>query len=195
MQVNYNERMINYYPQVIQTILEFNAIIDAESPEIQGISDGVQSVIDNAYILSMGEKRIEQWEKMLGIRPLENSSVDDRRDTIIARIRGQGKLNSELINTIVGTFTGGTANSWIKDNTLYVEITPPPDNKSYRFENVEQELMKKVPAHLGFKVKRNYYTWEEIENDYHTWGDVESAFDKWEAVLLFVPFEMEVYNH
>ena len=190
----YRERMINYYPQVIQAITEFQAIIDSESPEIQSLSEGVQRVIDDAYLLSMSEERIEQWENMLGIQPLENSSVEDRRDTVIARIRGQGKLNSELINIIVNTFTGGTANSWIKDSTLYVEITPPPDNKAYRFENVEQELAKKVPAHLGFKVERNYYTWEEIEKTHSTWQEVENNFNTWEDVLLFVPFEMEVYS-
>lgn len=189
MQVNYNDRMINYYPQVIQAILEFNAIIGVESPEIQSVSDGVQNVIDNAYLLTMGKERIEQWENMLGIHPLENSTESDRRDTIIARIRGQGKLNSELINIIVGTFTGGTANSWIKDNVLYVEITPPPNNKQYRFENVEQELAKKVPAHMGFKVDRNYYTWKEIKNTFDTWGDVKESCSQWEDVLLFVPFE------
>lgn len=194
MEVNYNERMINYYPQVIQAILEFRGIVKGEAPEIKLLSKGVQRVIDDAYLLSMSEERIKQWENMLGIHPLENSTVDDRRDTIIARIRGQGKLNTELINTIVGTFTGGTANSWVKDNMLYVEITPPADNKQYRFENVEQELRKKVPAHLGFKVERNYYTWEEIENAYPTWQDVSDNFDSWEDVLLFVPFETEVYS-
>lgn len=187
--------MINYYPQVIQAIKEFQAIIDCESTEIQNLSDGVQRVIDDAYLTTMSVERIEQWENILGIQPLENSSVEDRRDTVIARIRGQGKLNSELINIIVGTFTGGTANSWVKDSVLYVEVTPPPDNKQYQFKNVEQELAKKVPSHLGFKVERNYYTWEEIENSYATWGDVESAFGKWEDVLLFVPFETEVYKN
>lgn len=194
MEVNYNERMINYYPQVIQAIKEFRAIVEGESTEVDSLSEGVQRVIDDAYLFSMSEKRITQWEKMLGIQPLENSTINDRRDTIIARIRGQGKLNTELINTIVRTFTGGTANSWVKDSTLYVEITPPRNNKSYRFENVEQELRKKVPAHLGFKVERNYYTWEEIEIAYPYWQDVYDNFGSWEDVLLFVPFETEVYN-
>ena len=191
----YRERMTNYYPQVIQAIKEFQAIVNIESEVIDDLSKGVQRVIDDTYLTTMSKERIEQWENMLGIQPLEHSTENDRRETIIARIRGQGKLNTELINTIVNTFTGGSANSWVKDCTLYVEITPPPDNKSYRFENVEQELTKKVPAHLGIKVKRNYYTWEEIKQNYSTWGDVESAFDKWEDVLLFVPFELEVYNH
>lgn len=204
----YRERMNSYYPQVIQSILEFQAIIDSEYPEfegwdeevdgelihIEGIAEGAERVINDAYLTTMSEDRIEQWENMLGIQPIEGSSVSDRRETVIARIRGQGKLNTNLINIIVGTFTGGTANSWVKDGVLYVEITPPPNNKQYQFSNVEQELKNKIPAHLGLRVERNYYTWGEIEKTYATWGDVETAFDKWEDVLLFVPFETEVYN-
>lgn len=190
----YRERMNSYYPQVIQSILEFQAIIDSEYPEIKSVSDYVDTVINDAYLTTMSEDRIEQWENMLGIHPIEGSSISDRRDTVIARIRGQGKLNNELINIIVGTFTGGTANSWVKDSVLYVEITPPPDNKQYQFLNVEQELYNKIPAHLDLRVERNYYTWEDIENAYPTWEDVELNFDKWEDVLLFVPFDMEVYN-
>ena len=184
----YRERMNSYYPQVIQAILEFQAIIDAEYPEFEDLEKSNERVMSDAYLLTMTEDRVEEWENMLGIRPLEGSSLEDRRETITARIRGQGKLNSEMINIIVGTFTGGTANSWIKDSTLYVEVTPPPNNKQYRFENVEQELAKKVPAHLGFQVSRNYYTWEETKNKFATWGDLNNHFDNWEDVLLFVPF-------
>ena len=184
----YRERMNSYYPQVIQSIWEFQAIIDAEYPEFEELEKGNERAISDAYLLTMSEDRIKEWESVLGIQPIEGSSIGDRRDTIIARIRGQGKLNTRLINTIVNTFTGGTANSWVEDNILYVEITPPPNNKQYRFENVEQELSKKVPAHLGVAVSRNYYTWGETKNKYATWGDVNSTFDKWEDVLLFVPF-------
>ena len=147
--------MNSYYPQVIQAILEFKAIIDGEYPEFETLSDGKDRVVEDAYLLTMSEERITQWEKLLGIRPIEGSSVSDRRETIIARIREQGKLNTELINSIVNAFTGGTAKSWVEDSVLYVEITPPPGNKSLQFPNVEQELRIQVPAHLNLRVSRN----------------------------------------
>lgn len=184
----YRERMNDYYPQVIQAILEFQAIIDAEYPEFEELEKGNNNALADAYLLTMTEDRIQEWEAMLGIHPVEGSSVDDRRDTVVARIRGQGKLNTKLINAIVGTFTGGTANAWVEDNILYVEVTPSPTNKQYRFENVEQELAKKIPAHMGFKVSRNYYDWNEIKSSFATWGDVKSNLDTWTDVYLFIPF-------
>jgi len=185
----YRERMTNYYPQVIQAIKEFKSIVDAEYPEFEDLSAGRDQVINDSYLTTMSEKRVEQWENVLGIKPIASSTVSDRRDTIIARIRGQGKLNTALINSIVNAFTGGTANSWVADGVLYVEITPPPENKQFQFANVEQELKNKVPAHLGFQVSRNYYTWTELQTMYPTWQDIKNGFDTWEEVLLFSPFE------
>lgn len=182
----YEERMLGYYPQVIQCISDFQAIIQAEFPEFDELSSHKEEVLDNAYLFTMGEDRILDWERVLKIKPLADSTIEDRRDVIIARLRGQGKLNSTLINTIVNTFTGGTANSWVEDSTLYVEITPPPTNKQYKFENIETELKQKVPAHLELVVTRNYYTWEEVSKQVTTWQDVKDTFGTWENVYLYV---------
>lgn len=124
--------------------------------------------------------------KILNIAPLADSSLDDRRDTIIARIRGQGKLNTALISSIVNAFTGGTANSYIEDSVLYVEITPPPNNKQYQFANVEQELKKKAPAHLGLNVSRHYSTWGQIKEKFANWDAIKSTFTDWEEVKLYI---------
>ena len=183
----YGQRMIEYYPQVISCIQEFKAIIKAEYPEIEDINAGKDRIIEDAYLLTMTEERIESWEKILGIAPLANSTLGDRRDTIIARIRGQGKLNTALINSIVNAFTGGKAESWVEDSVLYVIITPTPTNKQYQFANVEQELSKKVPAHLGLKVSRNYFTWGDIKNNHTDWGVVSTELETWNDVYLFVP--------
>lgn len=184
--VNYKERMMSYFPQVISAIKEFQAIVDSESPELDGIHNEVNNVLNNAYLFTMDEERIAQWEKILDINVVSGSTINDRRDVIIARLRGQGKLNTSLINTIVNTFTGGSANSWVANSVLHVEVTPPPGNKEYKFENIERELKNKVPCHLGLDVVRNYYTWGEVTNMVTTWDDVKTTFDTWEDVLLYV---------
>lgn len=184
----YAKRMNSYYPEVIKAIVEFQALIKADYPEFDNLNRSETDVVEDAWLLTMNEERIEQWEKILGIKPIEDSSVDDRRDTVIARIRGQGKLNTALINAIVNAFTGGSAKSWVANSTLYVTITQPPHNKQYQFANVKQELSKKIPAHLGLQVSRNYYTWGDIKNNYDTWNDVETDLPTWDDVYLFVPF-------
>ena len=184
----YGQRMIDYYPKVISCIQEYRAIIESEFPEIEALNLSKDGVLNDAWLLTMGEDRVSEWEKILGISPLDNSTVDDRRDTIIARIRGQGKLNTALISSIVNAFTGGSAKSWVENSVLYVSITPPPNNKQYKFDNVKQEIEKKIPVHLGLEISRNYFTWNDINNTYSTWDDMKTALPTWEDVYLFIPF-------
>lgn len=182
----YQERMFSYYPLVVSSIIEFQAIINAEYPEFEELKDGADNTLNDAWLLTMGEARISQWEKILGIQHVTGSSVSDRRETVIARIRAQGKLNTQLINSIVNAFTGGTATSYVHDSCLYVEILPPPGNKQYQFSNVEQELLKKTPAHLGLNVKRKYATWGEIKSGFASWTAVKESFTDWEDVKLYI---------
>lgn len=184
----YKERMLGYYPQAIQDIKEFKAIVDTEAPEFEELANSRDLVMADVYLLTMAEDRIEQWEQYLGIQPIEGSTVENRRDSIIARLRGNGKLNTQAINSIVNAFTGGSAISYLKDSVLYIAITPPPKNKQYQFESVEAELSKRIPAHLGLQVSRNYFSWDEVNDNNPTWGDVKDNFDTWEDVYLFVPF-------
>lgn len=182
----FGQRMYECYPQVISCIEDFRAILKAEYPEIEDINTTKDMVMANSYLSTMTVDRIADWERVLKITPPTDATIEDRRDVIIARVRGQGKLNTTIINAIVNTFTGGKANSWVENSTLYVEITPPPNNKQYRFESIEQELQNKVPAHLDLVVTRNYYEWDEVSKSCATWQDVLDKFTIWENVYLYI---------
>lgn len=179
------ERMLNYYPQIVQRILEFQAITNSEGFEVEFLKNNIKVLVNEAYLTTMTEERIASWEKALGMCYSSDDTLQDRRDAVIARIRGQGKLNTSLINAIVNAFTGGTAISYIENSTLHVNITPPPTNKQYKFENVRRELAQKVPAHLGLEVTRNYSTWEDVKNNFSNWNDVKQL-NSWEDLLLLV---------
>ncbi len=179
------ERMLNYYPKAVQQILEFQSIIKSEGFEIDFLKSDVQLLVNEAYLTTMGEERVASWEKALGMHYAQGDTLQDRRDAVVARIRGQGKLNTETINSIVNAFTGGRATSYIEDSVLHVKITPPPNNKQYKFDNVKRELSKKVPAHLGLDIVRNYATWKEIVENFSDWNTVKQR-DTWEELMLWV---------
>ena len=179
------ERMLKYYPYVVRKILEIQAIIKAEGFEVDFLKNDIQLCVNEAYLTTMSETRIAEWEKALGMQYDAEDTLGDRRDAIIARIRGQGKLNTALINSIVNAFTGGTAISYIENSKLYVKITPPPENKQYKFENVRRELLKKIPAHLDLAVTRNYATWGEVKDNYTSWETI-SQLSSWEELVLWI---------
>ena len=191
--INYNEQMLNYYPEVIKAIREFQMLIKTQSLQVEEMHEELTKILGNAYISTADETTISKWERFLGIIPLPQGEDDletwlsDRRETILARLYQTQKLNTKSIEDIVKIFTGGEAKSYFKDSTIYVSISPPKDNKAYKFENIEQELRKKIPAHLKFQVDRNYSTWLQTKDKYSTWGDVKNGLADWEEVLLYTP--------
>lgn len=182
-------RMLGYYPLVIQRLLEFQALCHAYGLAFDMLQSDINLAMNDAYLSTMSKERIVQWEVALGIIPNATDSIEDRRDAVIARFRGGNKLNTQAINDIVGAFTGGTANSWFKGSTIYVEVTPPPTSKQYVFSNIEREFKRRVPAHLNINVSRNYSTWGEIQENFATWQSVKSQFATWEDVKLYVPVQ------
>lgn len=178
----YRDRMLGYYPIVISSITDIQAIVDSEYPEFEDLDDNMMSILDDCWLTEdASEARIAQWENALDIPVVTGSTLSDRRDTIIARLRGGGKLNTARIESIVQAFTGGTAVSYIQNSVLYVGIQPPPGNRNFIFSNVEQEIGRLVPAHIGLSVFRNYRTWAEAKTLYPTWNDMTS--DTWFDVV------------
>lgn len=191
MDINYNERMLNCYPEVIKAIKDFKELIEAEAFEIEEMHEELTKLLANAYISTADEPTIAKWEKFLGITPLEQGEdtletwISDRRETVLARLYYTEKMNTKSIADVVKIFTGGEARSYFRDGVIYVLISPPKNSKRYKFENVEQELQKKTPAHLILNVQRNYYSWEQVKDTYVTWDTVMDV-PNWEEVCYVV---------
>lgn len=186
MSLMHCERMLNYYPEIVKKIKEFPAMVQAKCPEMGFLSEERAKILNNAWMLTMDETRVKQWERLLGIVPLPDSTLEDRRETIAARVYGGYKLNTESIRAIVNIFTQSGCRSYFRDSTIYVIIYPPSGDKTYKFENVETELTRRKPAHLDINVKRGYATWGEIKDNFTSWQDVKDNFESWDDVKYYV---------
>ena len=189
--IDYNEQMLNYYPEVIKAIREFQALIKVQSLEVEEMHVELIKLLENAYVGTADVDTITKWERMLGITPLEQGTdsmetwLSDRRETIAARLYTPTKLNTESISNLVRIFTNGSANSWFRDGVLYVAITPPKNGKTFKFDNLKQEIEKKIPAHLTLIINLGYYMWMQVKNTYPTWEDVKANDKTWNDVYSY----------
>lgn len=187
MSLMHCERMWNYYPEIIKKIKEFPAMVQAKCPEMGFLSKERVKILNNAWMLTMDETRVKQWERLLGIVPLPDSTLEDRRETIAARVYGGYKLNTESIRAIVNIFTQSGCRSYFRDSTIYVIIYPPSGDKTYKFENIENELWRRVPAHLNLNVSRSYSTWGDVNNHHASWNTLYNEYNNWEDVYFWLP--------
>lgn len=184
------DRTINlksYLPPILQDIVEYNEISNSESPELTEIETHTENLILDAFISTMSEDRLVEWERALGIPP-SNASIVDRRSVVLSKYRGTGKLNSELISAIVNAFTGGFATTTFDAENGVINVYLKAPNSSFvGFDksNVEKELAKRKPAHLLLNVKLDYSTWKDISDDFLDWQHVKTEFSDWDSVKQY----------
>ena len=180
------KRMLDYYPYIIKIIEDFQALMFAEGFEIDFATSEFDFAINDAYLTTMSESRVSEWEKALGITPLSTDTIQQRRDVIISKFRGGSKLNTESISSIVKAFTNGDAISSFKDGVLKVEVRPPLENKEFKFSDVENALRIRIPAHIQLNVVRDYATWDDVKSNYASWNSVYSL-NNWNELKAYLP--------
>lgn len=178
------QRMLEYLPAFLQEVREIQAILESEGHEIDRLRDNIKLVINDAYILTASESRIEEWERRLKIKPI--GTLNQRKQFLLATFRGQGKLNGSKIKTVVNAFTGGDAIVTFENSVLDIKILPPDNGDIYLFPDVERALKPRVPTHLELSVRRWYSTWSDIKQNFADWATVAES-GSWQTIKNYIP--------
>lgn len=183
----FGNKMINYYPTVVNTLEEFQAAIAACGMEFDFLHAEINFTYNDAFLHTMGLARTNEWENALGISPDKNASLETRRTNVIARLQSTFKLNTQSIANLVYTLTGGTCQSYFsnEDSTIYIDIRLSSANRLENFPDLESELKRRIPAHLLVSSSRWFDTWNDIKNKFNSWQDVYNKFESWEYVKYF----------
>ena len=154
--------LIDYLPNAFKDIKEFQAIFNAEQPEIDALWQEKDKIVENAFIDSMDESAILRWEEKLGIFPKDTESLEDRRFRIksIAQARlpyTQRSLRRSLINLVgYGNFTLS-----IDSDTYTAHITVALGARGL-LSDVKSLAEKMVPLNMILNVELLYTTYGKL---------------------------------
>lgn len=77
--------LIAYLPPFISDYRETSETLKAENPEFRIIWDAAQRVLYNEFIMTADEYGISRYEKMLGIYPTKEDTLESRRAKVLIR--------------------------------------------------------------------------------------------------------------
>ena len=175
-------KMIDWYPTTVVAVDALRAVNDVVGHELDNARARGALLNNNAFLFWMDESRLAEWENSLEIDVPENSTVEERRNVIIAKIRGQNKFNVSNIKSIVKTFTGGDAEVTVADGVISVKVLPPNNGQLYNLNALVRELKNKIPAHMQLNVERYYSTWGDVKNNETSWQSIRSGYTNWDAL-------------
>lgn len=182
------KEMMEYLPPFWHDNEEMKRILHAQSVEIDGLHEDAFVILNDAFLATMGEKRIREWETWLNLPP--TGTIEDRRLQIMQYFGVISKLNEEAIKVLVATLhNDARAKVQILDSDIKITVVPLPEHQSDEldFTQLSNQITIRKPCHLGLSIERGYSTWGGVRDGrLRSWGEVRTL-KNWEDVLLYVP--------
>lgn len=139
-------KLLDYLPEYLKEIKEIKAILDTEDVEIEELKTAIQDVLDQKFI-DTATWGLKLWERELGLPINPNLIYSERRSKIKSKIRGIGKVDSNLIKEVADSWTNGNVDVTFDGsiNIKFNSVFGIPSN----IEDTKNAINEIVPAHLA----------------------------------------------
>ena len=95
-----------YFPDVLRDVREFQALADAEEPEIGELWRCMGHALNDQFIKSLTEYGARRWEKILKITPGPAATLAERKDTIWARLLEKLPFTIRMLHIMLDDLCG-----------------------------------------------------------------------------------------
>lgn len=159
--------LARYAPPFLSEICEMEEIYRTQGYEIGQLQHDLEDLIDQCYIVT-ATWGLSRWEQMLGVATNMSLTYEQRREILMAKLRGQGTTTRKMIEDTAASFSGGEVRV-IEDNPnhffiiQFIGIKGIPRNMQ-AFVSMLEDIK---PAHLAYRFEYRYTIWNEIRP--YTW--------------------------
>ena len=210
--MNRYDVMLSYVPLYYQTSAIFKAILVAEGTEFDLLRQNIED-LTGQFFVDTAVWGLEYWEKEYGLPVNTRLTDEERRSRLIAKIRGMGKVDSELIESVASAYSNGEVSvsfdSRIKVKFIGTRGIPE------ELEELKKQINDIIPAHVAVEYEFTYLTWGEFDlltaetQESMTWAELEAfrPFDgdflTWDELDYMIPQlqesmtwdELETYSY
>lgn len=159
-----DRKLINYLPPVVGNTTEFKALCNAEQPEVETLSDGPNTVLNEFYLEDMTEYGVKRWEKMLGITPFDTDTLADRKFRIKAWLNSDLPYTYKSLLRMLYNLCGPDYTVILKGFSLTVKLGLGVHRQ---YNEVVKLLERVVPAAVKITVELLYNTHEILSGKTH----------------------------
>lgn len=164
--------LLGYLPDVLQNTKEMQAIMAAETPEIQALWKACEDVMNDQFIAEATENGVARRERMLGISPFATDTLEDRKFRLLSRYNEQLPYTRRSLMQQLATLCGADGYEiqfLTKDFTVKVKV----ELTAKKQEAAVSEMLERVlPYNMVFTVELLYNQWQMVKA--YTWGALAS---------------------
>lgn len=145
-------KLIDYLPPKLAEIKELADFQEAVEPELKQIHEIVIRYLKNRHILDADAEGIAQWEEWLNIKPPPGSSLEKRRQNLIARMNERLPYDIVQLHRMLAGLLGWD-NFEINQTPGRFQMDIQINAKAGKYDSAYQLLQRVLPAHVWWKLK------------------------------------------
>lgn len=151
------EQIRRCYPDYYNEIKEMVAIWKAAAYLVDLFRDGMNRVLDNAFISTMDEETTASIERFLGMRMDSSRTLEERRNIILSYFIGLGKISVSKITAMIEALTGGKINVTFdrkdQEGNIILDIVSNDGKiEALVHKDITSRLDKQLPAHIAYHI-------------------------------------------
>ena len=170
---------------------EFDKYTKRRGELTAGLTKKSNASIDDIKVITERYTRLKGMEltfliceEEYGIKTNLNISLEERREIIMAKKRGQGTCTREMIKNVCEAFSGGEVNviensGPYKFTIQFVGVKGIPKNMPGLINTINEIK----PAHLIYDFKYTYTSWNVLDNKKLSWNNASAL--TWEELEIY----------
>lgn len=164
--------LLKYLPNYYQKSEVAKNVLDAHAYEV-GLLDLQIDDIRAQLNVETATWGLVYYERTYGIKPNPTDSIQNRREVVTAKMRGQGTITKTMIKLTAEAFSGGEVEIIEHNDEDYFVIYfvgryGIPENMADLLAIIDEI----VPAHLGYEVEYRFKIWGEAKE--FDWGELRA---------------------
>jgi len=142
-----DRRLYDYLPTRLQSVIEYQALVLGEQPEIDALWGGTQTILANQFVETSTEYGVKRWEKILDIIP-DNPDLETRKINILARLNEKLPFTIRRLSSILDNILGNDGYEIDLDANNYKLTVALSEDKISYMQAVSDLLIRIVPANI-----------------------------------------------
>lgn len=152
--------MIELLPPYLREYTELKEIMTVEGSEIETINTTHNQLVDNRYIQTCDETGIKRFESMLGITPLMNDTLDDRKFRCITVWNQKLPYNYSVLEAKLKSLCGKDGYEILSDFAAQTVLVKLALTQKNQYDTVAKLIDEILPCNLVTTIRLMYNTHE-----------------------------------
>lgn len=159
-------------PEIFADIPEIKQIYSMNDRQAGELDRAAENLWDDIYLTSMDKGKLLIWERILGIRPADTDTTEERRFRVRSRVLEKLPYSYRVVKRKIEALAPGRIAFSVdgKRESALIKI----DLKSKQmFSDAAAFVERVLPLNMTYEVRIMYNTWETVEKSGVTWDGAE----------------------